>query len=332
MSNAAAAPTGCFKCGRPGHWSRDCPSSGPELNPNPNPTSDSAYQSSKSAASGKELEKPTEKLKKAPRTRPKLTPESLLSNDGLGYVLRHFPRSFKYRGRGHEVSDLGNLIGMYEEWHSHLLPYYSFEQFVHKVEQVGTTKHVKMALRDLREKIANGGDLTKLHEMSGDHQGNHEQEAKDLEDPGHDHEDASFQNQDDIMQEDILHNIFEKTNEVETLYSLFAFLLPFSIIAHEPVMLCPAEVLINSSTIEPTEASHALQSKTTGDTTQCEVDVSSKGIETEKAKIPTQGNNSGKSGGVNEMTEEQKARIEANRMKALEKAAARKAAALSGSS
>ncbi|CAM8884165.1 unnamed protein product [Rhodiola kirilowii] len=283
MSNAAAAPTGCFKCGRPGHWSRDCPSSGPELNPNPNPTSDSAYQSSKSAASGKELEKPTEKLKKAPRTRPKLTPESLLSNDGLGYVLRHFPRSFKYRGRGHEVSDLGNLIGMYEEWHSHLLPYYSFEQFVHKVEQVGTTKHVKMALRDLREKIANGGDLTKLHEMSGDHQGNHEQEAKDLEDPGHDHEDASFQNQDDIMQEDILHNIFEKTNE---------------------------------------EASHALQSKTTGDTTQCEVDVSSKGIETEKAKIPTQGNNSGKSGGVNEMTEEQKARIEANRMKALEKAAA----------
>ncbi|CAM8978728.1 unnamed protein product [Rhodiola kirilowii] len=108
----------------------------PESNPNPNPTSDSAYQSSKSAASGKELEIPTEKPKKAPRTRPKLTPESLLSNDGLGYVLRHFPRSFKYRGRGHEVSDLGNLIGMYEEWHSHLLPYYSFEQFVHNCVKV----------------------------------------------------------------------------------------------------------------------------------------------------------------------------------------------------
>lgn len=32
-----------------------------------------------------------------------------------------------------------------------------------------------MALRDLREKVANGGDLTKLHEMPVDQEGNHEQ-------------------------------------------------------------------------------------------------------------------------------------------------------------
>ena len=43
-----------------------------------------------------------------------------------------------------QVSDLGNLIGMYSEWHSHLLPYYSFNQFVDKVEKVGTTKRVKV--------------------------------------------------------------------------------------------------------------------------------------------------------------------------------------------
>lgn len=43
-----------------------------------------------------------------------------------------------------QVSDLGNLIGLYSEWHSHLLPYYSFDQFVHKVEKVGTTKRVKV--------------------------------------------------------------------------------------------------------------------------------------------------------------------------------------------
>lgn len=43
-----------------------------------------------------------------------------------------------------QVQDLGNLLGLYAEWHSHLLPYYTFDQFVHKVEQVGSSKRVKV--------------------------------------------------------------------------------------------------------------------------------------------------------------------------------------------
>ncbi|KAK1262379.1 hypothetical protein QJS04_geneDACA019574 [Acorus gramineus] len=178
-SAAAAAPTGCFKCGRPGHWSRDCPSTGPAAagNPsnsiNPNPSSGftrSSSQATEAEHKGSAL-KASQKAKKPslPRTRPKLTPEILLSDDGLGYVLRHFPRAFKYHGRGHEVSDLGNLIGLYQQWHSQLLPYYSFDQFVQKVEQVGTTKHVKMCIRELRERVARGGDPTKLHEPPVEH-------------------------------------------------------------------------------------------------------------------------------------------------------------------
>lgn len=164
MENAkAATPTGCYKCGRPGHWSRDCPSSASASAPNPN---FNCARSSPAVSTGVAGGKPSEKIKKAalPRSRPKLTPDLLLSDDGLGYVLRHFPRSFKYRGRGHEVSDLGNLIGLYSEWHSRLLPYYSFDQFVHKVEQVAATKRVKMCIRELRERVAKGGDPTKLHE------------------------------------------------------------------------------------------------------------------------------------------------------------------------
>ncbi|KAK1320526.1 hypothetical protein QJS10_CPA03g02539 [Acorus calamus] len=152
--SAAAAPTGCFKCGRPGHWSRDCPSTGPAAagnssnSINPNPSSGftrSSSQAIEAENKGSAL-KASQKAKKPslPRTRPKLTPEILLSDDGLGYVLRHFPGAFKYHGRGHEVSDLGNLIGLYQQWHSQLLSYYSFDQFVQKVEQVGTTKHVKL--------------------------------------------------------------------------------------------------------------------------------------------------------------------------------------------
>ncbi|PNX58309.1 TIMELESS-interacting protein, partial [Trifolium pratense] len=140
----AGTATGCYKCGRPGHWSRDCPFSAPNPNPNSSKTTDDLpppppSSSFKPSAPRSAVEKP----KKLPRTRPKLTPELLLSDDGLGYVLRYFPRNFKYHGRGHEVRDLGNLLDLYSEWHSRLLPYYSFNQFVHKVEKVAATRRVK---------------------------------------------------------------------------------------------------------------------------------------------------------------------------------------------
>ncbi|KAG5122462.1 hypothetical protein JHK84_040802 [Glycine max] len=67
-----------------------------------------------------------------PRTKPKLTPELLLSDDDLGYALRYFPRKFKYCGRGHE--------------------------FVHKVEKVAATRRGKdiivAGMRTCRDAIA----------------------------------------------------------------------------------------------------------------------------------------------------------------------------------
>lgn len=219
----AAAPTGCYKCGRPGHWSRDCPSSpgtasasAPIPNSKPNPES-TRYSSFKTTSSS--VAKSSEKPKKAPRTRPKLTPDLLLSDDGLGYVLRHFPRAFKYRGRGHEASDLGNLIGLYSEWHSRLLPYYSFDQFVHKTEQVAATKRVKMCLRELRERVANGGDPTKLREPLVNDDSNVEQdlstpaEAINSEAPSQNQGDPSLWNNDANVIEDILHDIHETATE-----------------------------------------------------------------------------------------------------------------------
>jgi hypothetical protein len=44
-----------------------------------------------------------------------------------------------------QVEDLGNLIKLYTDWHSRLIPYYSFEQFVRKVEKLGAGNRVRVS-------------------------------------------------------------------------------------------------------------------------------------------------------------------------------------------
>ncbi|CAL5430219.1 unnamed protein product [Camellia sinensis] len=298
-----AAPTGCYKCGRPGHWSRDCPSN-PNQNPNPNPNSSPNYSKHNSSTfngggfgGSKPLQKSSEKPKKVPRARPKLTPELLLSNDGIGYVLRHFPRSFKYRGRGHEVGDLCNLMGLYAEWHSHLLPYYSFDQFIHKVEQVGATRRVKTCVGGLRDRVANGGDPTMLHEHSVEQNiSNNDQggclwgsnrglsaavEAMNIEEPSLVQEDTSLKNHDtDDLQEDMLQEIYKQTTEG------------------------PSPALHGDSAATDTTSHHTPVKDLPNQVNQAPDNMSSISRDLQ-------------------VSEEQKARMEANRLKALERAAAR---------
>ncbi|THG11253.1 hypothetical protein TEA_000078 [Camellia sinensis var. sinensis] len=264
-----AAPTGCYKCGRPGHWSRDCPSN-PNQNPNPNPNSSPNYSKHNSSTfngggfgGSKPLQKSSEKPKKVPRARPKLTPELLLSNDGIGYVLRHFPRSFKYRGRGHEVGDLCNLMGLYAEWHSHLLPYYSFDQFIHKVEQVGATRRVKGCLWG-----SNRGVSAAV-------------EAMNIEEPSLVQEDTSLKNHDtDDLQEDMLQEIYKQTTEG------------------------PSPALHGDSAATDTTSHHTPVKDLPNQVNQAPDNMSSISRDLQ-------------------VSEEQKARMEANRLKALERAAAR---------
>ncbi|XP_004236889.1 chromosome segregation in meiosis protein 3 [Solanum lycopersicum] len=283
--NGSSAPTGCYKCGRPGHWSRDCPSNPSSSDKsNPNTTkyasktvSDAGDSSVAGGGASDVAGSSASKPKKVPRSMPKLTPEILLSDKGLGYVLRHFPRGFKYRGRGHEVADLGHLLGLYAEWHAGLLPYYSFDQFIHKVEKLGGSKRVKLCMRGLRDRVADGVDPAKLYEPQGQEQEQeiNQQEFKDSEPT--DYPEDSMQNanpKDD--QEIMLNDMWEKAIE------------------------------------EPSQPSnHNI--------------VAADASSAEKDTVNQAPDNVAKSSGVINISEEQRARMEANKLKALQRAAARTA-------
>ncbi|CAL9047868.1 uncharacterized protein LOC103978230 [Musa acuminata AAA Group] len=283
------APTGCFKCGRPGHWSRDCPSS--SGNPNPSSGLNKATAFSSRSSQQPPPQKPSAaaatSAKKAPRTRPKLTPDLLLSDDGLGYVLRHFPRAFKYHGRGHEVADLGNLIGLYAQWHSHLIPYYSFDQFVHKVEQVGASKRVRRCISELNERVARGGDPTKLHEPPV------EQVAPETE-------------QDDTVVEDPVADAvdpFLESHEADHIQEMF-------------------DEIFHKATEEPCESLQQEQTHASEVNRQL---CSTKEPVSQNREAASCVSTPSKS----RITEEQRARMEANRLRALERAAARARSAAS---
>ncbi|KAE8667695.1 putative Electron transporter [Hibiscus syriacus] len=141
--NPNSAGKGCYKCGRPGHWARDCPDQ-----PNPNASSSSTDFTSNP------LPRPENPKKVAKsRTRPKLTPELLLSDDGLGY----------------------NCI------------------------------------KDLRERIARGGDPTKSHESPDEiNPPTDEQVAGQTGEQTHDHHEGDHV---DEIQESMLNEIYQKASE-----------------------------------------------------------------------------------------------------------------------
>ncbi|KFQ40692.1 TIMELESS-interacting protein, partial [Mesitornis unicolor] len=93
------------------------------------------------------------------RPRPKLDAQRLISERGLP-ALRHLFDNVKFKGKGHEVrrEDLRTLIRHMEHWAHRLYPKLQFEDFIERVEYLGSKKEVQTCLKRIRL------DLPILHE------------------------------------------------------------------------------------------------------------------------------------------------------------------------
>ncbi|XP_032198852.1 TIMELESS-interacting protein [Mustela erminea] len=123
--------------------------------------------------SGRGVPVPVPPKRTVKRNIPKLDAQRLISERGLP-ALRHVFDKVKFKGKGHEAEDLKTLIRHMEHWAHRLFPKLQFEDFIDRVEYLGSKKEVQTCLKRIRL------DLPILHE---DFISNNDEEG---EDHGHD--------------------------------------------------------------------------------------------------------------------------------------------------
>lgn len=92
---------------------------------------------------------PAAKRKGVKRPQPKLDSQRLISERGLP-ALRTLFDNVHFKGKGHEASDLKLLMQKMENWAHRLYPKLQFEDFIDRVEKLGTKKEVQTCLKRIR--------------------------------------------------------------------------------------------------------------------------------------------------------------------------------------
>ncbi|KAM4630594.1 TIMELESS-interacting protein [Polymixia lowei] len=94
-------------------------------------------------------EVPTAKRKGVKRPQPKLDSQRLISERGLP-ALRTLFDNVRFKGKGHEAEDLRLLMQNMENWAHRLYPKLQFDDFIDKVEKLGSKKEVQTCLKRIR--------------------------------------------------------------------------------------------------------------------------------------------------------------------------------------
>lgn len=80
---------------------------------------------------------------------PKLNTERLKGPNGIQTIEKYF-EGFKFYGKGHEKADLDRIMKRLEHWSYRLFPKYHFDDFLTRVEQLGTKKDLQVFIKKYR--------------------------------------------------------------------------------------------------------------------------------------------------------------------------------------
>ena len=203
---AGGASRACFKCGKTGHWSKDCSAPREEWIPQ-QPRAENGVPSSPGDLTGDLTgdalngDAPAPAPKKQTNRKPRFTAvEHVLGPNGVAYVANVIPERFAKvaKGPGHEFGDFARLVGLYREWTRKMYPHASHEAVIKKVKALSKTREVRATVREFKERsrMENGdGD------GDGDGAANDPVEAEDVFFPDDDddveNEDPAFPDDDD---------------------------------------------------------------------------------------------------------------------------------------
>ncbi|XP_012527364.1 protein TIPIN homolog [Monomorium pharaonis] len=81
---------------------------------------------------------------------PKLNTERLKGPNGIQTIEQYF-EGFKFYGKGHEKTDLDRIMKRLEHWSYRLFPKYHFDDFLTRLEQLGTKKDLQVFIKKYRQ-------------------------------------------------------------------------------------------------------------------------------------------------------------------------------------
>lgn len=91
-------------------------------------------------------------LKKKVKVGKTFSEDMVCGPEGLSRIYEEFPKVFKFRGKGHEASDLNRMMRLYKEWAFQLYSGLAFPDLLRSVHTFSTKGHVRTHMAELREK------------------------------------------------------------------------------------------------------------------------------------------------------------------------------------